>query len=114
MSSPSLVAVDGFRNYVFICEKDTSTSESVIRGYRIHTDVTNFTTPIVNYLDEHPPMEAYRGGKITGMSVDDIRGFLYIADTTEKKILIFDYDKRSMRKNNQTNPFLVSVYSDIE
>ena len=43
---------------------------------------------------------AYSGGEITGMAVDDIRGFLYIADASNSKIMIYDFDRRSMRKNN--------------
>ena len=43
---------------------------------------------------------AYRGGEITGMAVDDIRGFLYIADGSKHQILIYCFDKRAMKKNN--------------
>lgn len=74
----------------------------MIRAYRIHTDVTNTTAPVVTFLKGMNVTIAYKGGVVTGLAIDDIRGFLYIADSSKNMILIYDFDKRSMRKNNQT------------
>ena len=102
LKNPTHVAIDGFRNYIFVSEEDPISKESVVNGYKIHTDVTNVTYPSVYQVREANVTQAYKGGKVSGLAVDDIRGFLYIADTGKSMILIYDFDRRSMRKHNQT------------
>ena len=52
LKNPTHVAVDGFRNYVFVAEEDPISKESIVNGYKIHTDVTNVTYPNVVYLKD--------------------------------------------------------------
>jgi hypothetical protein len=43
--------------------------------------VTNASLPVVN-IDQNNVTEIYKGGEITGLSIDDFKGTLFIADST--------------------------------
>lgn len=80
LKNPTHVAVDGFRNFIFIASYDEDTNKGLVNSYHAHVNITNITNPIVT-VDQKNTTEVYKGGQITGLSVDDIKGVLFIADS---------------------------------
>jgi hypothetical protein len=61
--------------------------------------VTNASLPVVN-IDKNNVTEIYKGGEITGLSIDDFKGILFIADSTQNKVIIYVFDKETIKTNN--------------
>lgn len=48
----------------------------------VNVNLTNLTHPLITV--EKNVTQIYKGGKITGVSVDEIKGLLFIADSQKK------------------------------
>jgi hypothetical protein len=47
LSNPTAVAIDGFRNYVFVAQYNQTENIGTVNRYNLYVNITNATLPIV-------------------------------------------------------------------
>ena len=86
------IAVDGQRKYLFVNQNDKTAGTGTVTSYKLHTNFTNTSDPIVTIDDKEKSVVVYKGGVINGLVVSELLGVLLIADSTHKKITAYEYD----------------------
>lgn len=113
LQSPNVnyIAVDGQRKFVFLAQNTGATG--VVTKYKLFTNFTNATDPIVNIDIKEAPVVAYTGGSIHGMQVNELLGVLVLADSSNHKIVAYEYDTDVIKKLNKTGPYVQELVKGV-
>eukprot|EP00347_Sterkiella_histriomuscorum_P023308 403335145 len=84
------IDIDKERNYLYVADMMEGNNKSVVMKYHLKVNSTNKNDIKITVLP-NSTFKVYDGDRVTGIAVDDVKHFLFIAESDRQSIIKIDF-----------------------